>query len=47
MIYPLRAGKAIDATGGYGWAFLLAMISAALSLLLLLPISKTAYHAPP
>jgi MFS family permease len=46
MLSPVVTGWTIDATGGYVWAFILAMISAAISLLLLLPISKTASRAP-
>ena len=40
MLSPVLTGWTIDATGGYGWAFILAMTSAIISLLLLLPISK-------
>jgi MFS family permease len=46
MLSPVVTGWTIDATGGYVWAFILAMISAIISLLLLLPISKTASRAP-
>jgi sugar phosphate permease len=46
MLSPVITGWTIDATGGYVWAFILAMISAVISLLLLLPISKTASRAP-
>jgi sugar phosphate permease len=46
MLSPVMTGWTIDATGGYVWAFILAMISAAISLLLLFPISKTASRAP-
>lgn len=41
MISPVVTGWTIDATGGYAWAFLLAMTGAAISLLLLLPIAKS------
>jgi sugar phosphate permease len=41
MISPVVTGWTIDVTGGYGWAFILAMMSAVISLLLLLPISKS------
>jgi sugar phosphate permease len=41
MLSPVMTGWTIDATGGYTWAFILAMVSAIISLLLLLPISKT------
>ena len=41
MLSPVITGWTIDATGGYAWAFLVAMISATLSLLLLLPIGKS------
>ena len=40
ILSPLIAGWSIDTTGSYQWAFLLAMISAIISLLLLLPISR-------
>ena len=46
MLSPVITGWTIDATGGYAWAFILAMISAIISLLLLLPTSKTASHTP-
>jgi MFS family permease len=46
MLSPIMTGWTIDATSGYAWAFILAMISAAISLLLLLPISKRASPAP-
>jgi MFS family permease len=46
MLSPVMTGWTIDATGGYAWAFIMAMISAIISLLLLLPISKTASRAP-
>jgi sugar phosphate permease len=46
MLSPVMTGWTIDVTGGYAWAFILAMIGAVISLLLLLPISKTASHAP-
>jgi sugar phosphate permease len=45
MISPVMTGWTIDATGGYAWAFILAVIGAAISLLLLFPISKTASRA--
>ena len=41
IISPVIAGWTIDATGAYVWAFILAMISSTISLLLLLPIAKT------
>jgi len=41
MLSPVVTGWTIDATGGYVWAFILAMISAIISLLFLLPLSKT------
>jgi OFA family oxalate/formate antiporter-like MFS transporter len=41
MLSPVMTGWTIDATGGYAWAFILAMISAILSLLLLLPVAKS------
>jgi len=40
ILSPMIAGWTIDATGSYVWAFILAMISAALSLLLLVPIAR-------
>ncbi len=46
MLSPVITGWTIDATGGYVWAFILAMISATTSLLLLFPISKTPSSAP-
>ncbi|MGD9033684.1 MAG: MFS transporter [Desulfobacteraceae bacterium] len=46
VISPVMTGWTIDATGGYVWAFILAMIGAVISLLLLLPISRTASRAP-
>ena len=39
---PVFAGWTIDATGTYAWAFILVVISSVLSLLLLLPLVKTA-----
>lgn len=45
-ISPIIAGWAIDSTGKYGWAFILAMISAVMSLLLLLPMAKTSSGGP-
>ena len=45
MLSPVMTGWTIDATGGYAWAFIMAMISAVMSFLLLLPISKTAAPA--
>jgi MFS family permease len=41
IISPVLSGWVIDATGTYVWAFLLAMSCSFLSLLLLLPITKT------
>jgi len=46
MLSPVVTGWTIDATGGYIWAFLLALIGAVISLLLLLPIAKTFSTAP-
>jgi MFS family permease len=40
ILSPMIAGWTIDATGSYVWAFILSMISAALSLLLLVPIAR-------
>jgi OFA family oxalate/formate antiporter-like MFS transporter len=37
---PVISGWTIDATGNYVWAFILAMISSMVSLLLLLPLAK-------
>lgn len=37
---PMIAGWTIDATGSYVWAFILSVISAVMSLLLLVPISR-------
>jgi len=42
VLAPVFAGWTIDATGTYVWAFILVVISSALSLLLLLPLVKTA-----
>ncbi len=39
---PVFAGWTIDATGTYAWAFILVVISSVFSLLLLLPLVKTA-----
>jgi len=41
IISPVLSGWIIDATGTYVWAFILAMSCSILSLLLLLPITKT------
>jgi MFS family permease len=41
IISPVLSGWMIDATGTYVWAFILAMSCSFLSLLLLLPITKT------
>jgi MFS family permease len=41
IISPVLSGWIIDATGTYVWAFILAMSCSFLSLLLLLPITKT------
>jgi len=41
IISPVLSGWVIDATGTYVWAFILAMSCSFLSLLLLLPITKT------
>ena len=46
MLSPVVTGWTIDATGGYVWAFLLAVIGAAISLLLLLPIARTFSASP-
>jgi MFS family permease len=40
MLSPIIAGWTIDATGGYVWAFVLAVISAVMSVLLLIPVKK-------
>ncbi len=42
ILSPIITGWTIDATGEYVWAFILVMISGVLSMLLLLPINKTA-----
>ena len=42
VLAPVLAGWAIDAAGAYSWAFLMAVVSSILSLLLLLPIARTA-----
>lgn len=42
VLAPVLAGWAIDAAGAYSWAFLMAVISSILSMLLLLPIARTA-----
>ena len=41
IVAPVFAGWTIDATGTYFWAFILTVISAILSLLLLLPLLRT------
>jgi len=41
VLAPVLAGWTIDATGAYSWAFILTVISSALSLLLLLPLSSS------
>jgi len=41
ILAPVLAGWTIDATGTYFWAFILTVISSALSLLLLLPLSTS------
>ncbi len=40
VLAPVIAGWSIDATGSYGWAFLMTTVSAVFSLLLLLPLKK-------
>jgi len=40
ILSPIIAGWTIDATGGYVWAFVLAVISAVMSLLLLIPVKN-------
>jgi MFS family permease len=40
ILSPIIAGWTIDVTGSYGWAFILVMISAIISMLLLFPITK-------
>ncbi len=40
LISPIAAGWTIDSTGGYTWAFILAIAAGVLSALLLLPIIK-------
>jgi MFS family permease len=42
ILAPVFAGWSIDATGTYVWAFILTVISSAISLLLLLPLTKKA-----
>jgi MFS family permease len=42
VLAPVFAGWTIDATGTYVWAFIMAVISSALSMLVLLPLLKTA-----
>ena len=42
VLAPVFAGWTIDATGTYVWAFIMAVISSVLSLLVLLPLVKTA-----
>jgi MFS family permease len=41
ILAPVLAGWTIDVTGAYFWAFILTVISSALSLLLLLPLSNS------
>ena len=40
VLAPVLAGWAIDAAGVYAWAFLMAMIGAVMSMLLLLPMAR-------
>jgi MFS family permease len=40
ILAPMIAGWTIDATGSYVWAFILSVISAVMSLLLLVPIAR-------
>lgn len=42
MLAPVLAGRTIDSTGTYFWAFILAVTSSILSMLLLLPLSLKA-----
>jgi MFS family permease len=42
ILAPVLAGWTIDATGTYVWAFILTVISSAISLLLLLPLTGEA-----
>jgi MFS family permease len=42
ILAPVFAGWTIDATGTYVWAFILTVISSAISLLLLLPLARKA-----
>jgi len=42
ILAPVFAGWTIDATGTYVWAFILTVISSAMSLLLLLPLARKA-----
>ena len=42
VLAPVFAGWTIDATGTYVWAFILAVVSSVLSILVLLPLLKTA-----
>jgi MFS family permease len=44
VLAPVLAGWTIDATGTYFWAFILTVISSALSLLLLLPLYSSMPH---
>jgi MFS family permease len=41
VLAPVLAGWTIDMTGTYFWAFLLAVVSSTLSLLVLLPVAKS------
>lgn len=45
MLSPVINGWVIDITGKYSWAFILAVMSAVISLLLLLPIRKVSSGA--
>jgi MFS family permease len=46
IIAPVLAGWTVDATGTYYWAFILTVISAILSFLLLLPLAKASTYGP-
>jgi MFS family permease len=45
ILAPMIAGWTIDATGSYVWAFILSVISAVMSLLLLVPIARAIKRA--
>ena len=46
ILSPIIAGWTIDATGKYTWAFIIAVISATVSSLLLVPITRTSFTSP-